>query len=117
MTLVLREVGERDVAAIAAIYADEVRERVNTYEYDVPDAAEMLRRMRSLHDAGVQVIVLLALSDEGAPAYDHSNAAALGDLGIPAFACTPDSFPDMLAVALTGGDIGAWAEREQRNRQ
>lgn len=74
---------------------------------------EMLRRMRSLRDSGVTVVVLLALSDEGAPAYDKENAAALAELGIPAFACTPDAFPDLLAVAMSGGDVGAWAEREQ----
>ncbi len=74
---------------------------------------EMLRRMRALTEAGVQVVALLALSDEGAPAYDHDNAAALAELGIPAFACTPDAFPELLAQALTGGDIAAWAEREQ----
>ncbi len=71
--------------------------------------AEMLKRMRSMKESGVQVIVLLALSDEGAPAYDHDNAAALAALGIPAFACTPDRFPELLAVALDRGDIPAWA--------
>ncbi|PRY15816.1 VWA domain-containing protein [Kineococcus rhizosphaerae] len=73
---------------------------------------EMLRRVGSLVAAGVQVVVLLALSDSGAPAYDAANAAALAELGVPAFACTPDAFPDLLAVALEGGDVGAWAERD-----
>lgn len=81
------------------------------YEGGVRD--EMLRRTRQLRDDGVQVVVLLALSDEGAPAYDHDLAADLLELGIPAFACTPDAFPDLLAVALSGGDVSAWAEREQ----
>ena len=49
----------------------------------------------------------------GAPSYDASNAAALTALGIPAFACTPDAFPDLLALAINGGDIAAWTEREQ----
>ncbi|GAB4588530.1 VWA domain-containing protein [Nocardia sp. IFM 10818] len=71
--------------------------------------AEMLRRIRTLKESGVQVVVLLALSDEGAPAYDRDNAAALNALGVPAFACTPDRFPDLLAVALDKGDITAWA--------
>ncbi|MEV6767028.1 VWA domain-containing protein [Nocardia sp. NPDC051030] len=71
--------------------------------------AEMLRRIRSMKEAGVQVVVLLALSDEGAPAYDRENAAALTALGVPAFACTPDRFPDLLAVALDRGDVQAWA--------
>jgi Mg-chelatase subunit ChlD len=72
---------------------------------------EMLRRMAAMKAAGVQVVVLLALSDDGAPSFDHDNAAALSGLGIPAFACTPDKFPELLAVALERGDVGAWADR------
>jgi len=72
---------------------------------------EMLRRIGSLVRRGVQVVVLLALSDSGAPSYDTENAAALAELGVPAFACTPDAFPDLLAVALESGDVAAWAER------
>jgi Mg-chelatase subunit ChlD len=82
------------------------------YEGGVRD--QMLRRVREMRAAGVQVIVLLALSDSGAPAYDRENAAALAALGVPAFACTPDAFPELLAVALSGGDVGAWVERGQR---
>lgn len=70
---------------------------------------EMLRRVRAMTEAGVQVLVLLALSDEGAPAYDHENAAALAGLGVPAFACTPDRFPELLADALDRRDLAAWA--------
>ena len=73
---------------------------------------EMLARMASLAASGVTVVALLALSDDGAPAYDHDHAAALAGLGIPAFACTPDAFPDLLALAIDGGDITAWAHRE-----
>jgi hypothetical protein len=62
--------------------------------------------------AGVQVIVLLALSDEGAPFYDRDNAAALAALGVPAFACTPDAFPALMAAAIERRDIGQWAEKE-----
>jgi Mg-chelatase subunit ChlD len=72
---------------------------------------ELLRRVRAMLAAGVQVVVLLALSDEGAPAYDHDNAAALAALGAPAFACTPDAFPELMAAALARQDIAAWAER------
>jgi Mg-chelatase subunit ChlD len=79
------------------------------YEGGVRD--EMLRRVRAMLAAGVQVVVLLALSDEGAPAYDHDNAAALSALGAPAFACTPDAFPDLMAAAISRSDLAAWAER------
>lgn len=72
---------------------------------------EMLRRVRAVLAAGAQVVVLLALSDEGAPAYDHDNAAALAALGAPAFACTPDAFPELMAAALARQDVAAWAER------
>jgi len=70
---------------------------------------EMLRRVAALVEAGVQVVVLLALSDEGAPAYDHDNAAALASLGVPAFACTPDAFPDLMAAAIERRDLRAFA--------
>jgi hypothetical protein len=59
----------------------------------------------------VRVVALLALADSGAPSYDHDHAAALAALGVPAFACTPDQFPELLAVALSGGDIGLWASQ------
>jgi len=77
--------------------------------YEGGIAAEMLRRVADLLRAGVTVVVLLALSDSGAPAYDHEHASALAALGVPAFACTPDLFPDLLAVAISKGDIGQWA--------
>ncbi|MCF2530041.1 VWA domain-containing protein [Yinghuangia sp. KLBMP8922] len=63
---------------------------------------EMLRRVAAMQRSGVQVVTLLALSDEGAPAYDHQNAAALAALGSPAFACTPDLFPEVMAAAIQG---------------
>jgi Mg-chelatase subunit ChlD len=78
---------------------------------------QMLARVAAMKAAGVQVVVLLALSDDGAPAYDSANAAALAELDVPAFACTPDAFPDLLEVAITGGDIGAWAHRTDLARR
>jgi hypothetical protein len=72
-----------------------------------------VRRVAELVDLGVTVIVLLALSDSGAPSFDHDHAAALAALGVPAFACTPDQFPDLLAVALSRGDIGQWVSRTE----
>ncbi|MFB7967146.1 VWA domain-containing protein [Streptomyces rubiginosohelvolus] len=68
------------------------------YEGGIRD--EMLKRVAAMKASGVQFVSLLALSDEGAPAYDHEHAAALGALGAPAFACTPDLFPDVMAAAI-----------------
>ncbi|MGH9265735.1 MAG: VWA domain-containing protein [Acidimicrobiales bacterium] len=70
---------------------------------------EMLQRAAALVAAGVQVVALLALSDDGAPAYDHDNAAALAAMGVPAFACTPDLFPELMAAAIERRDIAGWA--------
>src|SRR6202012_2436454 len=78
---------------------------------------QMLSRIAALTSAGVQVVVLLALSDDGAPVFDQQNAAALADLGVPAFACTPGAFPELLAVAIDGGDVPAWAHRNDLARR
>ena len=69
----------------------------------------LLKRAASLISSGVSLITLLALSDDGAPAYDHQNAAALAELGSPAFACTPDQFPALMAAAIGRQDIATWA--------
>jgi hypothetical protein len=68
----------------------------------------MLRVAASLVGSGVTVVALLALSDDGAPAYDHDHAAAFAALGIPAFACTPDLFPELMAAAIERRDLQSW---------
>ena len=45
----------------------------------------------------------------GGPSYDTEAAQHFASLGCPVFACTPDQFPDMMAVALQKGDMAAWA--------
>jgi Mg-chelatase subunit ChlD len=77
--------------------------------YEGGNAEEMLARARAITGAGVNVIVLLALNDDGKPGYDANHAAAFAAMGCPVFACTPDEFPDLMATALQRGDIGAWA--------
>ncbi|ALN85578.1 acetyltransferase family protein [Lysobacter capsici] len=56
-SLQLRPAVESDLAAIHALYAVEVREHLATYEYDVPDLAEMRRRWRAIVDAGYPYLV------------------------------------------------------------
>jgi Mg-chelatase subunit ChlD len=69
----------------------------------------LLKRAASIVASGATLITLLALSDDGSPAYDHQNAAALAELGSPAFACTPDQFPGLMAAAIARQDIATWA--------
>ncbi len=81
--------------------------------YEGGNREEMLQRVAALSTSGGQMIALLALSDKGAPAFDHNIAAALASLGIPAFACTPDRFPDLMAAAIERRDLARWASEEE----
>jgi Mg-chelatase subunit ChlD len=76
------------------------------------DQQALLRRAASLVASGVSLIALLALSDDGAPADDHEHAQACAALGAPAFACTPDQFPDLIAAAIERRDVAAAAARQ-----
>lgn len=80
--------------------------------YEGGDAGEMVSRVAALIRSGVNVIVLLALTDTGSPAYHPHLAGVIAGLGAPVFACTPDRFPDLMACALRRGDIEAWAAGE-----
>jgi hypothetical protein len=73
------------------------------------DANSMLARAATIKQSGVNLIVLLALSDSGHPTYEAKHAEAIANLGCPVFACTPDQFPPMMAIALTGKDLQSWA--------
>lgn len=77
--------------------------------YEGGIAEEMLRRAASIVDGGTTMIALLALSDSGHPSFDSKHAAALAGIGVPAFACTPDLFPEMMAAAIERRDVGEWA--------
>lgn len=73
------------------------------------DRQEMLKRAATIVASGVQMVALLALNDDGAPGYDHNVASVLAGMGIPAFACTPDLFPDLMAAAIQRQDMAQWA--------
>jgi Mg-chelatase subunit ChlD len=77
--------------------------------YEGGIAEEMLRRAAAITASGAMMIALLALSDSGKPSFDADHAAALAGIGVPAFACTPDQFPDLMAAAIERQDINAWA--------
>jgi hypothetical protein len=104
-----------EIASALSYCESQVTDPTNTILVLISDLYEggltenLIARVSSLTASGVQVIALLALSDSGTPSYDASNAAALAALGVPAFACTPDVFPDLMATAITRGSIAAWA--------
>jgi hypothetical protein len=77
--------------------------------YEGGDAQSMLARIASLKRSGVNLIVLLALSDDGQPGFHYQHAERIAALDCPVFACTPDQFPDLMATALTRQDVSQWA--------
>lgn len=77
--------------------------------YEGGDAPSMLARVAALKQTGVNVIVLLALSDDGHPSFHAQHAEQIAGMGCPVFACTPDQFPELMAAALTRQDIAQWA--------
>jgi Mg-chelatase subunit ChlD len=80
--------------------------------YEGGDREEMLKRAAAIVGSGVRMVTLLALADTGAPSFDEQNAAALAGMSIPSFACTPDRFPDLMAAAIQGRDLGQWAAEQ-----
>ncbi|MBW3244315.1 VWA domain-containing protein [Epibacterium sp. DP7N7-1] len=76
------------------------------------DAQGLIARIAELKGEGINVITLLALSDDGRPYYDPTLAAKVASLGVPVFACTPDQFPDLMATALRREDVLNWAANE-----
>ena len=107
--------GGTDINGAVGYCQSLVREPRNTILILISDLYEggvegnLLRRANELVEAGVQFIALLALSDEGAPAYDRDLAAKLAALGVPSFACTPDAFPGLMAAAIKREDVATWA--------
>ena len=74
-----------------------------------PPAWEALRRSRAACSRAFGD----GLDDRGTPSFDKDNAAVLAGMGIPVFGCTPDAFPELMALAIRRGDVAAWAASRQ----
>ncbi len=77
--------------------------------YEGGDAEALVDRLARLVLMGVNLIVLLALTDTGRPSYNPALSGKVAALGVPVFACTPDQFPELMATALRREDVHAWA--------
>lgn len=110
--------GGTDINQAIAYCEDLIRQPTQTHMILISDLCEggdveqLLARASALVDSGVNLITLLALSDEGHAWHDEKMAAAFAALGSPVFACTPDQFPDLMAAALQRQDIAAWAAEQ-----
>ena len=74
----------------------------------------LLRRLSEMHEEGVKIITLLALSDSGKPDYDVDLAKEISKLGIACFACTPDRLPELVEAALKGFDLSRFKSHSER---
>jgi Mg-chelatase subunit ChlD len=107
--------GGTDINAALAYCEDRIEQPGKTHLVLISDlfeggnAKDMLARVATLKQSGVNVIVLLALSDQGRPAYDSNHAGLIAALDCPVMACTPDQFPGLMAAALSRQDIAQWA--------
>lgn len=107
--------GGTDINQAVAYCANKVEHPAKTHLvlitdlYEGGNEKELIARVANLKRQGVNVIVLLALSDDGRPAYDEQLAKVMASLDCPVFACTPDEFPDMMATALKRENVLAWA--------
>ncbi|HQU58989.1 MAG TPA: VWA domain-containing protein [Saprospiraceae bacterium] len=80
--------------------------------YEGGREADMLKRITEIKASGADFIALLALNDQGAPSFDKNIAGKLAELAIPAFACTPDQFPGLMAAAIKKQSLSQWMARE-----
>ena len=78
MSPFIRAATDADIDAITAIYAVEVRDFVNTYEYDAPSAEEMLRRVRAIVAGGYPYLVAEVDGQIAGYAYASSFRSRIG---------------------------------------
>lgn len=107
--------GGTDINQAVAYCGDKIERPTQTHLilitdlYEGGNEKELISRIANLKRQGVNVIILLALSDDGRPSYDENLAKVFAGMDCPVFACTPDQFPDMMATALKREDVLAWA--------
>lgn len=110
----LRLGGGTDIAGALGFCRQEVRSPPDTLLvlvsdlYEGGDRQRLWQQVAALTSSGVRVVTLLALNDEGAPAYDRANAERFAELGVPCLACTPDAFPELMAAAIEGRNWDDW---------
>lgn len=77
--------------------------------YEGGNIRELYKNVDQIIRAGTQLISLLALSDDGKPAYDRTVAQEFANRSIPTFATTPAIFPEVMAAAIKGEDLQSLA--------
>ena len=110
--------GGTDIDQAVAYCAQKIEKPSKTHLILITDLYEggnqesLKSRISTLVRQDVNVITLLALSDDGRASYNAKLAAEFATLGSPVFACTPDQFPSLMATALKREDVLNWAANE-----
>lgn len=73
--------------------------------YEGGNADELLARLHKMQEDQVKALCLLALNDRGQASYDRRLAQEVTNLGIPAFACTPNKLVEMVEKLFLGEKI------------
>ena len=81
------------------------------------DTEQLAIRMRRLVESKVKAMVLLKLSDEGRPSYNHELARTLTDIGVHCFGCTPKLLVDIMERVMKNQDIGPLVARGQGGKE
>ena len=84
--------------------------------YEGGNRAQLERRLSELKASGVNIIVLLAISDKGKPCYDSQLAEKISAMEIPCFACPPEKLPELLDAALKKRSLKAFEQTAYENR-
>lgn len=113
--------GGTDIQRAVAYVQDRLIERPDrtlfvlvTDLFEGGDRGPLLARLRQLADSQVKTLVLLALSDQGKPSYDHETAHQLGALGVPCFGCTPRLLVRVVERVMKGQDLAPLLAPEAR---
>lgn len=85
--------------------------------YEGGNRAQLIHRLSDLKSSGVNVVILLAISDSGKPCFDSGLAEKAAELQIPCFACPPEKLPDLLDAALKRRDLRVFEKAAYDNKR
>jgi hypothetical protein len=105
--------GGTDIAKAVTYCAQQVVQPEKTIFLLITDLYEggnrnvLLSQLGALVESKVKALCLLALDDSGRASYDHDTAHKVADLGIPTFACTPNTLIQLMENILQGKEVKA----------
>jgi len=73
----------------------------------------MSKRILAAACAAATALALSACTSTATSGDSSSKDGKLAVMGIPSFACTPDAFPEMIALAINKGDLVGWVSAEK----